>query len=95
MALCLLPMQSFADDVIRLDVGMENGETEDYKVSDTSIILRKEGTVYELTGSTDKKIMVWGSNAPDPAKTFRLRLNGAAINGGISITNSNGAKLEI
>ena len=95
MALCLLPMQSFADGVIQLDVGMENGETEDYKVSDTSIILRKEGTVYELTGSTDKKIMVWGSNAPDPAKTFRLRLNDAAINGGITITNSDGAKLEI
>ena len=51
--------------------------------------------VYELTGTTDRKIQIWGSNSPDPVKTFYLRLNNATVNGGISITNPNGAKLVI
>ena len=51
--------------------------------------------VYELTGTTDKKLQMWGSNSPDPVKTFYLRLNGATINGGITITNPSGAKLVI
>lgn len=38
---------------------------------------------------------MWGSNSPDPVKTFYLRLNGATINGGITITNPSGAKLVI
>lgn len=38
---------------------------------------------------------MWGSNSPDPVKTFYLRLNGATINGGIEITNPSGAKLVI
>lgn len=50
--------------------------------------------VYELTGTTDKKLQMWGSNSPAPAKTFYLRLNEATINGGITIWNS-GAKLVI
>ena len=51
--------------------------------------------VYELTGTTDRKIQIWGSNSPDLVKTFYLRLNNATVNGGISINNSNGAKLVI
>ena len=51
--------------------------------------------VYELTGATDRKIQMWGSNSPDAVKTFYLRLNNATVNGGISINNSNGAKLVI
>ena len=39
-------------------------------------------------------VQMWGSNSPDPVKTFYLRLNGATINGGITIWNS-GAKLVI
>ena len=62
---------------------------------DDAINIRKDGVVYELTGTTDKKLQMWGSNSPDPAKTFYLRLNGATINGGITITNSTGAKLVI
>ena len=97
MVLCLFPMQAFADDMptVSLDVGMENTENDDYKVKDDAINLSKEGQVYELTGTTDKKIQIWGSNSPDPVKTFYLRLNNATINGGITIWNSNGAKLVI
>ena len=51
--------------------------------------------VYELTGTTDRKIQIWGSNSPDAVKTFYLRLNNATVNGGVSITNPNGAKLVI
>lgn len=51
--------------------------------------------VYELTGATDRKIQMWGSNSPDAVKTFYLRLNNATVNGGITITNPNGAKLVI
>ena len=70
-------------------------ENDDYKIADDAINLRKDGVVYELTGTTDRKIQIWGSNSPDPVKTFYLRLNNATVNGGISITNPNGAKLVI
>ena len=98
MALFLLPVQAFADDPppeVKLNVGIENTENDDYKVMDDAINLRKDGVVYELTGTTDRKIQIWGSNSPDPVKTFYLRLNNATVNGGITITNSNGAKLVI
>lgn len=103
MVLCLLPVTAAADDAnpaepaetVKLDVGAENGENDEYKIMDDAINIRKDGVVYELTGTTDKKLQMWGSNSPDPAKTFYLRLNGATINGGITITNSTGAKLVI
>ena len=103
MVLCLLPVTAAADDAnpaepaetVKLDVGAENGENEEYKIMDDAINIRKDGVVYELTGTTDKKLQMWGSNSPDPVKTFYLRLNGATINGGITITNPSGAKLVI
>ncbi len=103
MVLCLLPVTAAADDAnpaeptetVKLDVGAENGENEEYKITDDAINIRKDGVVYELTGTTDKKLQMWGSNSPDPVKTFYLRLNGATINGGITITNPSGAKLVI
>lgn len=106
MVLCLLPVTAAADDAnpaepavptetVKLDVGAENGENDEYKIMDDAINIRKDGVVYELTGTTDKKLQMWGSNSPDPVKTFYLRLNGATINGGITITNSTGAKLVI
>ena len=70
-------------------------ENDDYKIADDAINLRKDGVVYELTGATDRKIQMWGSNSPDAVKTFYLRLNNATVNGGITITNPNGAKLVI
>ena len=102
MVLCLLPVTAAADDAnpavpaetVKLDVGAGNVENEEYKIMDDAINIRKDGVVYELTGTTDKKLQMWGSNSPDPAKTFYLRLNGATINGGITIWNS-GAKLVI
>lgn len=105
MVLCLLPVTAAADDAdpaepavptetVKLDVGAENGENDEYKIMDDVINIRKDGVVYELTGTTDKKLQMWGSNSPAPAKTFYLRLNEATINGGITIWNS-GAKLVI
>lgn len=105
MVLVLLPVTAAADDAnpaepavptetVKLDVGAENGENDEYKIMDDAINIRKDGVVYELTGTTDKKLQMWGSNSPDPVKTFYLRLNGATINGGINIWNS-GAKLVI
>lgn len=102
MVLCLLPVTAAATSggttslpTVTLDVGAENGENDEYKIMDDAINIRKDGVVYELTGTTDKKLQMWGSNSPDPVKTFYLRLNGATINGGITITNSTGAKLVI
>ena len=103
MVLCLLPVTAAADDAgpavstetVKLDVGAENGENDEYKIMDDAINIRKDGVVYELTGTTDKKLQMWGSNSPDPVKTFYLRLNGATINGGITIWNPSGAKLVI
>ena len=103
MALCLLPVTAAAEDAnpaaptetVKLDVGAENGENDEYKIMDDAINIRKDGVVYELTGTTDKKLQMWGSNSPDPVKTFYLRLNGATINGGITIWNPSGAKLVI
>ncbi len=98
MMLALLPVQTMADDAmpeVKLDVSMENTENDDYKVMDGAINIRKENVVYELTGTTDRKLQMWGSNSPDPVKTFYLRLNNATINGGLTITNSYGAKLVI
>ena len=98
MALFLLPAQAFADDspsVVEIDVGGGVTENDDYKIADDAINLRKDGVVYELTGATGRKIQMWGSNSPDPVKTFYLRLNNATVNGGIDIANSNGAKLVI
>lgn len=103
MVLCLLPVTAAADDAnpavstetVKLDVGAGNVENDEYKIMDDAINIRKDGVVYELTGTTDKKLQMWGSNSPDPVKTFYLRLNGATINGGITITNPSGAKLVI
>ena len=106
MVLCLLPVTAAADDAnpaapavptetVKLDVGAGNVENDEYKIADDAINIRKDGVVYELTGTTDKKLQMWGSNSPDPVKTFYLRLNGATINGGITITNPSGAKLVI
>ena len=105
MVLVLLPVTAAAEDAnpavptetVKLDVGAENqvGPNTEYKIADDGVKLLAADTVYELTGTTDKKLQMWGSNSPDPVKTFYLRLNGATINGGIEITNPSGAKLVI
>ena len=99
VAVCFVPTLAFADETstqtVNVDVSMANTENDDYKVMDNAINLRKDGQVYELTGNTDRKIQIWGSNSPDAVKTFYLRLNNATVNGGITIWNSSGAKLVI
>lgn len=105
MVLCLLPVTAAADDAgpavstetVKLDVGAENqvGPNNEYKIADDGVKLLAADTVYELTGTTNRKLQMWGSNSPDPVKTFYLRLNEATVNGGIEILNPSGAKLVI
>ena len=104
MVLCLLPVTAAATSggttslpTVTLDVGAENqvGPNNEYEIADDAVKLLAADTVYELTGTTSKKVYMWGSNSPDPVKTFYLRLNGATINGGITIWNPSGAKLVV
>ena len=52
--------------------------------------MRKRDTVlYELTGTTDKKISIWGSNnSADVGQAFYIRANNVTLNGGIQVENS-------
>lgn len=102
MVLVLLPVTAAATSggttslpTVTLDVGAENGGNGEYEIKADVINILKDGVVYELTGTTNKELQMWGSNSPDPVKTFYLRLNGATINGGITIWNPSGAKLVI
>ena len=100
MLLSLLSVQVFAEDTalreIPLDVSMENTDNTDYKVMDNAINLRAcDNAVFVMTGTTTRKIQMWGSNGNDPVKTFYLRLNDAHLDGGITFYNNNGAKLVI
>ena len=65
-------------------------DNENYKIDDDRIILRKRDTViYELTGTTNKKISIWGSNDPaDVDQAFYIRANNVTLNGGIQVENS-------
>ncbi len=98
MVLCMLPVPAAADDlpVVKLDVGTtETYDDTNYRVDADTIVLRAEGQVYELTGTTDRKILVPGTNTPAEPKTYHIRLNNVTINGGMTINNSTGAKLVI
>ena len=94
MAFCFIPAAAYADtsgeNVITIDVGGANADNENYKIDDTQIILRVKDTVtYELTGTTDKKISIWGSNnAEDIDKAFYIRANNVSVGGGIVVQNS-------
>lgn len=94
----MLTVPAAADDlpVVKLDVGTtETYDDTNYKVDANTIILRAEDRVYELTGTTDRKILVLGTSTPAEPKTYHIRLNNATINGGMTINNSTGAKLVI
>ena len=64
LVLCLAPMAALADTtrVVAVNVGGANTANDDYKIEDASIKLLKRDVTYELTGETDKKISIWGSN---------------------------------
>lgn len=83
-------VQAEPTTVVKIDVGGENIDNANYKIDDTRIILRQRDAVYyELTGTTDKKISVWGSNnAEDINQAFYVRLNNVTVNGGIVVENS-------
>lgn len=62
VAVCFVPTLAFANETptqtVNVDVSMANTENDDYKVMDNAINLRKDGQVYELTGTTDRKIQI-------------------------------------
>lgn len=61
----------------------------DYKIEDKSIKLLKRDVTYVLTGKTDKKISVWGSNNPEEiGQTFYIVAKNVTVNGGIVVENS-------
>ena len=75
--------------IVTIDVGGENVENEQYKIDDTRVILRLKDQKYELTGTTDKSVQVWGSNnSEDIDKAFYITLNNVTIGGGILVQNS-------
>ena len=96
MVLVLLPVTAAADDaslpVNKWDVSLD--ETYDsepvYKVDKDAIEIYAKGAnqVYELTGTTDRPIRLWGANRESESGTIYLRLNNAEINGGIVVENS-------
>ena len=63
---------------------------ENYAIEAKRIVLKKRDTVfYELTGTTDKKISIWGSNnSADVDQAFYIRAKNVTLNGGIQVENS-------
>ena len=96
MVLCLLPVTAAADDaslpVNKWDVSSDKTYYSKlvYKVDKDVIQIYAKGAnqVYELTGTTDRPIQLWGGNNESESGTIYLRLNNAEINGGIVVENS-------
>ena len=91
LVLCLAPAAlAEPKNVVKIDVGGKNDDNADYAIEDNRIILRKRDTVfYELTGTTDKKISIWGSNnSADVDQAFYIRAKNVTLNGGIQVENS-------
>ena len=105
VCIAMMPVAVFADnatgegtaslETVEINVEAGNIENDYYKIGDGFINLIKTDVQYVLTGTTDRKIQIWGSNSTEPVKTFHIRLNNARINGGIDINNSDGAKLVV
>lgn len=76
--------------VVTIDVGGANTENENYKIDDTCISLLKRNVQYVLTGTTDKKVSVWGNNNSEEGlkEAHYIKLDNATINGGIVVENS-------
>lgn len=96
MVLCLLPVTAAADDaslpVNKWDVSSDETYYSElvYKVDKDAIEIYAKGAnqVYELTGTTNRPIRLWGGNSESESGTIYLRLNKAEINGGIVVENS-------
>lgn len=76
--------------VVTIDVGGANTENENYKIDDTRISLLKRNVQYVLTGTTDKRVSVWGNNNSEEGlkEAHYIKLDNATINGGIVVENS-------
>lgn len=76
--------------VVTIDVGGANTANEDYKIDDTRISLLKRNVQYVLTGTTDKRVSVWGNNNSEEGlkEAHYIKLDNATINGGIVVENS-------
>ena len=76
--------------VVTIDVGGANTENENYKIDDTGISLLKRNVQYVLTGTTDKRVSVWGNNNSEEGlkEAHYIKLDNATINGGIVVENS-------
>lgn len=91
LALCLAPAAlAEPTTVVKIDVGGGSVVNENYAIEAERIVLKKQDTViYELTGTTDKKISIWGSNKPaDVNQAFYIRAKNVTLNGGIQVENS-------
>lgn len=104
MVLCLVPMAAFADDVsagsmqtVKIDVGGGNTDGSPYyKIEADSIKLLARDVIYELTGTTDKKIIIWGRNSEnDAGEATYIRANNVVVNGGIDGYNNVKLVLEV
>lgn len=104
MVLCLAPMAAFADDVsagsmqtVKIDVGGGNTDGSPYyKIEADSIKLLARDVIYELTGTTDKKIIIWGRNSENEAgEATYIRANNVVVNGGIESYNQVKLVLEV
>lgn len=97
MVLVLLPVTAAAADDASLPVNKWDVSLDEtyysklvYKVDKDAIEIYAKGAnqVYELTGTTDRPIRLWGGNSESESGTIYLRLNNAEINGGIVVENS-------
>lgn len=96
MVLVLLPVTAAAEDaslpVNKWDVSLDETYYSElvYKVDKDAIYIYAKGAnqVYELTGTTNRPIRLWGGNRESESGTIYLRLNNAEINGGIVVENS-------
>lgn len=76
--------------VVTIDVGGANTENENYKIDNTGISLLKRNVQYVLTGTTDKRVSVWGNDNSEEGlkEAHYIKLDNATINGGIVVENS-------
>lgn len=91
LVLCLAPAAlAEPTTVVKIDVGGGSVVNENYAIEAKRIVLKKQDTVlYELTGTTNKKISIWGSNDPaDVDQAFYIRAKDVTLNGGIQVENS-------
>lgn len=76
--------------------GGGNTDNPDYKIEDESIKLLTRDVTYVLTGTTDKKIYIWGRNSEnDAGEATYIRANNVVVNGGIDGYNNVKLVLEV